>query len=1107
MQSFKIFKASAGSGKTFTLTVEYIKLLIANQEEYKYTLAVTFTKKATAEMKQRILSTLYGMQHHLESSENYFLRIKESPEISKLNLDDEEIRRRAGVALHNMLHDYARFRIVTIDSFFISIVRDIAREMDLTGNLNIHVDHEEVLSEAVDDIIDKLQENSPEAKIILRFIDEKIDGGEPWHIGDEIKEFGKNIFNEKFIEKGDLVAKDLDNDSKINAYSKKLQAMRTECRKQLAELAKEFVIICRQNGWEATDFSQKERGVYGFFLNLSAEDKDVPKINSYTAKCIDNGGAWFAKGKGDSTIAEEQLVPLLSNVVKLHVQYQRIDNSVTAICKHLNHMIMLGEIDRKVKLLNTDANRFLLASTSHLLSKMIDGNSVPFIYEKSGTQFRHIMIDEFQDTSALQWRNFMPLLLNSLDNGEMCLIVGDVKQSIYRWRNSDWQILNGINEDKEFEPRILPQPPLNTNRRSLGNIISFNNAFFTTATRALNEEYKSTHNGKDSVSLLKAYSDVCQEMDEKNRGLGYVSVECLRSENEDFDYVQRSYDRVVELVEGLVADGVAQNEICILTRNNRHIPAITKTFADSGSDVKIVSNEAYQLRSSSAISILMAALRFLAYPKDKTNLYTLAVMYLTKVRNIELADAEVQQYMMQPVEELAKVLPEEFTSAAGQLIYEPLLELVEKIFAMFQLDSIPDQDAYLFYFHDCLVSFAENNSAEVDAFLRHWDEKMGNQTIPGETADGVKIMSIHKSKGLEFQTVIIPFCDWDMGGKSTELLWCTPEETPYNEMGLVAVNLRKTLMESIFDKDYDNEVLRYSVDNLNLLYVAFTRPKANLIILTSEDDRKKDAPISNIKHLVTASLPEGMEYQEIPDVGDVWSMGKIVPSKVKEESEETDNEDESEKNLFEISAKPENVTFASQLQLPEFKQSNESKDFIRQHSKEEDEEENETELEEAKESDNTKELSTEERSYVDRGLLYHNIYQHIRVADDADNVIEKMMMEGIFRSMEEKEQVSRDIRLSLSDKVTGRWFTDKWRIVNERTLMFRDEETGEIKECRPDRVIMSDDETIVIDYKTGRFRKKHKEQVEAYMNHLIRMGYPNVKGYVWYILSGKSYRV
>lgn len=1117
MKSLKIFKASAGSGKTFTLTVEYIKLLIVNQSEYKHTLAVTFTNKATAEMKQRILSTLYGVQYALPASQNYYERIVEAPEIKRLNIDETEVRRRAGVALHNLLHDYARFRIETIDSFFLSVVRDISREMDLTANLNIDLDSDEVLSEAVDDIIDQLREGTPVMNTIKRFVDEKIAEGGQWKINEEVKNFGRNIFNEKFLEQGHLISNVINDKEWIRRYGVGLYALQQRKKNDLKTLAGSFIQLCDMQGIPPEHFSQKNRGVYGFFSKLSEDFLTLPTVNSYVLKCLDDPKAWFAKGCGNEMVATEHFMPILRTMLSLHAEYKRISNTVDSITKHLNHLVLLGEIDKRVQVLNTDANRFLLASTAHLLSRMIDKNSVPFIYEKSGTTFRHIMIDEFQDTSALQWRNFLPLLMNSLDCGEMCLIVGDVKQSIYRWRNSDWQILNGINENPDFRGRILPQAPLNFNRRSLGNIISFNNAFFTNAVQALNLDYRESHNGKDSESLLRAYDDVCQEMVEKNKGLGYVSVECLQGTDsgDSFDYSMRTYERIVELVDELISKGVNPNDICILTRRNKHVPAITQAFADAGSDIKVVSNEAYQLRASSALSILVSAIRFLAKPDDRTNLFMLVISYLSKVKGMMLSDTDIQHYLLMPMDELVRELPEEFTANADKLVLEPLIELIERIFAIFSLGCIQGQDAYLFFFHDCLLAFTDNNVPDVDVFLRYWEDVLSFRTIPGGAADGVRIMSIHKSKGLEFQTVIVPFCDWEMTGKSTELLWCTPEEAPYDEMKLVAVNFRKELADSIFAEEYDDEVLRYNVDNLNLLYVAFTRPKANLIVLTCDDSRKKEGPISRISHLMARSLPAIMEHETDEEIGDVWTMGEIVPSRSEEGKGESG---EKSRNVLEFNPEPVRVEFFTQLKLPEFLQSNDSEQFIDNLRREE-------EALEAEPKDADAETVTavgattrkDSRSYVDRGLLYHNIYQQIIHADDAPVVIEKMKMKGLFRSEEERREVEADVMRSLADPVTGKWFDDSWRVVNERTILCRQSD-GRMKEYRPDRVIMSsvpDNHTaseshnlvIVIDYKTGRYDEEHFSQVRTYMQHLHNMGYPEVRGYVWYLQKGKVYRV
>lgn len=1095
----KLFRASAGSGKTFTLAVEYIKLLIIDQREYKHILAVTFTNKATAEMKERILSTLYGLAHGLASADGYMDAIQKSDEIKALQISDKEIRRRAGIALENLAHDYSRFHIETIDSFFISVIKDLARELDLTANLNIDLNAEEVLAEAVDNIIDGLQEGSPVFQNIKDFIQEKIDAESNWKIDKEVKDFGKNIFNEHYLAKSQSIVQKIQDGRFMKAYRKQLWQAKADTLHTMQQAGQAFLDCCKAHGYSADDFKQKQRGVWGFFQALSL-GKELPEPNSYVQKCLDDSNQWCSKNPALKDLVEEELMPLLCCIIGKLPEARRTIASVNAIYSHISHLQLLSTISTKVEQLNTDANRFLLANSAHFLQRMIDKSSVPFIYEKSGTRFRHIMIDEFQDTSALQWSNFLPLLSNSIDAGQTCLIVGDVKQSIYRFRNGDWQILNTLGYVPELQGRIQ-EKKLDYNRRSLGHIIDFNNAFFRKATETLNEDYRKTHDGQDSDQLIRAYSDVHQEQLEEKRGKGYVRIDMLtppdekNEESEDdeaYDYEGDTLQLLLDHVEGLIAQGIPQRDITILLRYNRHIPLISNYFAQHASHIKLVSDEAFQLKASVSVNIIITALKYLTDNNDLYALVQLVSHYQRyALQTTDESRYDISQLLLTDREQLETMLPPAFAENRQRLVYEPLKELIEHIYAMFRLELIPRQDAYLFYFHDQLTAYSEDKRADTSSFLSYWDEKLSTKTIPNSIDDGVRIMSIHKSKGLEFHTVIIPFCDWRTTGKASELLWCEPHEAPYDQLPLTPVNFNDNMHSSIFADDYEDEVLLNNVDNLNLLYVAFTRAVSNLFIITEKvkppKAKKKgtqepaidDSPVRDVKQLITKAMPPFMQQ------GEALEYGTLVTTAEKKSS---DND-----NVLTQPYQKWPVTFQTSDTLPLFRQSNKSKDFIASQS--------------AEETAAVPTPSREVRWGVDRGLLYHAIFQEINTLDDIDRVIEKMNMQGHFRSLAERDEASRHIHRAFSDPFAAHWFTDEWQVVNERTILYPDKSETGWKQMRADRVIMSDNETIVIDYKTGRYNSEHADQVRLYMDKLSQMSYPNVKGYIWYIMTGKTHNV
>ena len=526
-----MYKASAGSGKTFTLAVEYIKLLILNPYAYRQILAVTFTNKATAEMKERILSQLYGIHTGDRDSAAYLNRIKE-----ETGKTAEEVREAAGTALSYMLHDYSRFRVETIDSFFQSVMRNLARELELSPNLNIELDSGEVLSNAVDSMIEKLGPTSPVLSWLLDYINERIADDKRWNVSDEIKSFGKNIFDEVYIEKGGPLREKLRQPQTVQLYRRELQTLAAVILEQMQGFHDQFVGVLEANGLTPDEL----RGVPKASEAISASSTGGTEQSGAQHRRADNclrvrkkPGLPKISQKRTAIVdlAKDNLMDLLETAEEHRTKNNRLYNTCQLSLQYLNNVQLLAHIDEEVRLLNQESNRFLLSDTNALLHQLVKDGDSSFVFEKIGANIRNVMIDEFQDTSRMQWDNFKLLLLEGLSQGADSLIVGDVKQSIYRWRNGDWGILNGLNKSIGHFPVTVKT--LTTNRRSEANIIHFNNLFFTAATKYLNGKHKDEI-GTDCVALEKAYADVAQESPREEER-GYVKVDFLDSDKEQ-DY-------------------------------------------------------------------------------------------------------------------------------------------------------------------------------------------------------------------------------------------------------------------------------------------------------------------------------------------------------------------------------------------------------------------------------------------------------------------------------------------------------------------------------------------------------------------------------------------
>ncbi len=554
-KALTVYKASAGSGKTFTLSVEYIKLLIKNPMSFRSTLAVTFTNKATEEMKTRILSQLYGIWKQLPKSKDYIEKIK-----SELGVTEQFMSDRAKIALFNIVHNYSYFRIETIDSFFQSVLRNLARELDLTANLRIELNDRQIESIAVDEMIDELGEKDELLKWILGYIKENIDDDKNWNVIGYIKSFGENIFREFYKTKSKELNTLLHEKGFFEQYTKRIRTIRDEAEEELKSVAAEFFEALETEGVDIADLSYGKSGPAGYFIKLQNGQYDESIITSRVQKALDEASAdcWTKKSAPPSLrhFAEETIVPLLEKAESTRRSNWKMYASAVLTLKHLNQLRLLNSIERKVREMNVEANRFLLSDTHTLLHSLIKDTDSPFIFEKIGSHLENVMIDEFQDTSTVQWQNFKVLLEECMSHSEEHgnLIVGDVKQSIYRWRSGDWRMLNNIKGEFPQMSDMLDIRTLTHNYRSSRRVINFNNAFFERAAEIEFNDLKECC-GEDDMQLAEqlksAYADVCQQVPDKREDTGYVHIELLPQD----DYTDITLNKTVETVDHLIELG------------------------------------------------------------------------------------------------------------------------------------------------------------------------------------------------------------------------------------------------------------------------------------------------------------------------------------------------------------------------------------------------------------------------------------------------------------------------------------------------------------------------------------------------------------------------
>lgn len=1069
-KSLRVYKASAGSGKTFTLATEYIKLLVKNPLGYRNILAVTFTNKATEEMKMRILSQLYGIWMNLDDSDKYMSVI-----CHDLDVSAEFVSRQAGIALKLLIHNYSYFRVETIDSFFQNILRNLARELDLTANLHIELNDSQIEEQAVNSLIEELDINDEILQWIMSYIKEKISDDKSWNVIGQIKSFGRTIFQDFYKKENHQLNNRMTENDFFLRYTNRLKHEKADAEERMKGLAREFFDALEHEGLTISDLAYGKTGVGGFFIKIENEIFDDSIVGKRVCECLDCVEKWYSKSspKRDviHNLAQSQLMNILRKTFDERPnQWCRYKSSELTL-RHLYQLRLLGSIESKVRELNEEANRFLLSDTQHLLHSLINGSDSPFIFEKIGTQLEHVMIDEFQDTSSVQWQNFKVLLLECMSHEfAQNLIVGDVKQSIYRWRSGDWRLLNDISSQFTSPSSQLELRTLCVNYRSLRNIILFNNAFFRKAAE-LEFESLAEENEEAATQLKNAYNDVEQTVPDFRTDEGKVNITLLPSEN----YQKTTLDQLMSIVRELTDEGISTDKIAILVRTNNYIPVIAKYFMENMPEVSIVSDEAFRLDASVAINILIQALRLIAHQDEilaKVNLIN------TYQHHVLKKDLSACQYLLDDTL-LDSLLPNGFIDDIERLRTLPLYDLVEQLYAIFSLQEISNQSAYVCAFYDYLSAFTQDNIPDIDAFLEEWEDCICRKTIQSDEINGIRLISIHKSKGLEFDNVIIPFCDWQLEKTNGNVLWCKPNTEPYNALPVVPIDYsKKGMMGTIYEKDYLDEHLQNTVDNLNLLYVAFTRASRNLFVIGKRDYKNSRSILIQTCLPIIADQLDGAILTESEDKGHPISFeyGKLSIEKAVTTKKTS-------LNAFLQPVGVQRVDISTFKKKTEFRQSNQSRDFINDGN----------------------EIYDERQEYIKTGCVLHDIFSKIRTADDIDNTLKQMEYDGIIGEPE-TVKIRTMLHKRLTDKRVADWFSSHWNLYNECTILSVDM-AGDVIERRPDRVMTDGERMIVVDFKFGTPHEDYPRQVREYISLLQDMGHHNVEGYLWYVYSNKIEKV
>lgn len=1076
-----LYKASAGSGKTFRLTFEYIKMLLGYKKQgadnysfynnyknmHRRILAVTFTNKATAEMKGRIVQELDLLAHTPNESKHT------THLCDTFACSERELQEKCVVVLQQLLHDFSFFNISTIDSFFQQVLRAFTREVGLQGGYEVELDSSYVTGVAIDRMFEDLEVNEQMLEWLLQYAVENIRNDGSWNIqdGSDISKLAKQLTSEMYKKYRPDISKNSLKD--YGRYNTLLINHQKELRRLMSDKAKGVIDAINDSGISRECFTRGWIACIDVLYDVDITDMSSKgamrsAINKFI-KYYEQPHNWFAASKlkkSNLTIEDaiRQLTPSFNDLYTVLDEPLREYISVPICLKHIYALGVLSTIDENIGIYEREHNSLLLSNTSEILSGLINESDAPFIYEKIGTRVAHYMIDEFQDTSNMQWSNFQPLINESLSHNYENLIVGDVKQSIYRWRNSNWELLHSGLDSYNYHNI---SPGHDTNWRSCYNVIAFNNTFFKCAAKLLHSELQNEieRNNIENVNLVVAdvFDSVAQKVSPDNSKLqGRVSVHILKKANKD-TFKTDVMGRIAGILKELFAKGYRQKDIAFLVRKGDEGRALVELLLSYGNegeselrDVRVVSDESLLISSAPPIKLIVGILRYLQNPTQPINELLLAYEYAI------LQGSGESEALIHYFDDAHRNIDERLKAFIDSIATKSLFEMCECIVKEFKMNETATYVAYIEAFQDLVVEYCNSHSSDLYSFLRWWNEKEKSASVKSPAnVDAITVMTVHKSKGLEFPVVIVPFATWPLsstgGGFQSSLQWYVPDREPFNALPVLPIDHKSDLAHSIFARQYYQELICEYIDNLNIAYVAFTRARQELIVYTYNQPRGGIGKVIN-EVLNCEAVPEhdcptvAFTLQESDDEA-FFEVGNDWKPIIKKEKDSDPMRDITY-----------DVVIPTQMRLKQ-----------RSHSQE-----------------------TATNSRKEYGVLMHSIMAEITGVDDVKTVVERYAREGRLKQSMKGKIIEKLIQLITQPDV-ARWFAPDVRVVAESDIL----KSGE-RIARPDRVVIDGNRVIVIDYKFGRLElAQYTTRVKEYMQLVREMGYTHVEGYLWYVEKNK----
>ncbi len=1044
---FKVYRSSAGSGKTYTLVKEYLKLVLAAPYKYKRILAVTFTNKAANEMKERIIKQLSALCYGEDfSNDSLALDLQKETRLSF-----EELRKNAKTVLQNILHHYSDFAVSTIDSFTYRIVSTFSYDLKLPLQFDVELENETLISEAVNAIMGKIGSDPELTKTLVQFAEENLIQGKNWQVDADLKRLSSEIFKEyapfyldqiKYLSLSDFrnIAGELSKSNKIF--------------KENVEKVSRF--ICSQierQGLSEEDFYRGKQGIYTYFKNLCKFNKDKLLPNSYVLSTLQQDKWYSAKADMDAKQKIDDLKQgIADSFEELQTLYEsglEIFISQELLLENLYSLALLNEISHVIQEYSKENSVLHISEFNKHIADFISKEPVPFIYERIGERYDHYFIDEFQDTSVLQWQNILPLIENSLAKGESSLLVGDAKQAIYRFRQGEVeQFIELPNiykrgddpfllEREKILHRNFHPEALNKNFRSRREIVTFNNDFFEFSSYCLNEKYKPIYLGNEQKN------DPGLKQQPIKDG-GYVCIEFLEKD----DYKARTCERTYHAISETLLAGYRYKDVAILARSKKELNVIAEYLSAkeiNGQKISLISSESFWLWNSPEVRFLYSILQFLADPNQRVA--QLQILQFLQQRKT-ISQEEKEQYFIRlyqtKQENLAQFLRAKNLDIHPEILLQySIYDIIESVVRVFGLDK--EANPYIIAFLNYAADWLTNPSQNLSDFLEKLDEKIKGMYIKiPDDLDAIRLMTIHKSKGLEFPVVIYPFADSEL--KMQNNLWV--QNTPASSLPSGLIKLKKEAEKSLFKSDYEEERQKSTLDLLNVLYVALTRASECLYAFT------KELP-SESEKISYAALFKNYLMKK-----DLWNAEQKIYEFGTKERTLSDDENRKPKKQYvleEFISAQWYDKIVINYRIPAYWN------------------------------------PAKPGRQIEKGVLLHQALSYIISEEDIPVAIAKLLKEGLMEH-ELAGEFERYLSDFLSNPVIKPFFEKGLKVKTEEEIIL---ENG--KSLRLDRIIFKSDATIIIDFKTGKFLESHQDQIQKYKSVISRMGYPDIKTYLIYL--------